>query len=126
VFDSHRLNLDTFVGKSDAFPRGMQRWIVPIWVALLLTGSTGVAEAQARGDLKVSAVVQSSATWLQGEDGRWILIVANAPDSKETFVALHLEKVATDSRNQDPCNAVAAPKSIPARYQKGKIRACKH
>jgi hypothetical protein len=35
--------------------------------------------------LSVSAVVQTSATWVQGTDGKWTLIVANAPDSLSTF-----------------------------------------
>jgi hypothetical protein len=39
----------------------------------------------ARGTLTVTAVVQTSAAWAQGMDGKWTMIVANAPDSLANF-----------------------------------------
>lgn len=55
------------------------------WLLLILLSGTISAWGQAKGTLSVTAVVQTSATWVQGTDGRWTLIVANAPDSLSTF-----------------------------------------
>lgn len=56
-----------------------------VWAVLLFAGFQSSAQAEVRGKLTVTAVVQSSATWLRGEDGNWKLVIANAPDSKDTF-----------------------------------------
>src|SRR3954463_9723044 len=55
------------------------------WLLLILLSGTVSAWGEAKGTLAVTAVVQTSATWVQGTDGRWTLIVANAPDSLSTF-----------------------------------------
>jgi hypothetical protein len=55
------------------------------WLLLMLLSGTISAWGQSKGMLSVTAVVQTSATWVQGTDGRWTLIVANAPDSLSTF-----------------------------------------
>lgn len=55
------------------------------WLLLILLGGTISAWGQAKGTLSVTAVVQTSAAWVQGTDGRWTLIVANAPDALSTF-----------------------------------------
>ena len=55
------------------------------WLLLILLSGTISAWGQAKGTLSVTAVVQTSVTWVQGTDGRWTLIVANAPDSLSTF-----------------------------------------
>ena len=72
----------------------MQRFTARIAVVLLmLLGSTLLAHGQAKGTLSVSAVVQTSAAWLQGADGNWTLVVANAPDSLSTFSAHAITKL---------------------------------
>lgn len=55
------------------------------WLFLILLSGAISTWGQSKGALSVTAVVQSSATWAQGADGRWVLIVANAPDSLSTF-----------------------------------------
>ncbi|HEY2496320.1 MAG TPA: hypothetical protein VGK24_04565 [Candidatus Angelobacter sp.] len=55
------------------------------WLLLILLSGAASAWGQSKGTLSVSAVVQTSAAWVQGTDGRWTLIVANAPDSLSTF-----------------------------------------
>jgi hypothetical protein len=55
------------------------------WLLLILVSGALSAWGQSKGTLSVTAVVQTSATWVQGTDGRWTLIVANAPDSLSTF-----------------------------------------
>src|ERR1700761_2118737 len=55
------------------------------WLLLILLSGTISAWGQAKGTLSVTAVVQTSATWVQGTDGKWTLIVANDPDSQSTF-----------------------------------------
>src|ERR1700739_512997 len=55
------------------------------WLSLILLGGAISAWGQSKGALSVTAVVQTSAAWVQGSDGRWTLIVANAPDSLSTF-----------------------------------------
>src|SRR4029077_9596743 len=55
------------------------------WLFLILLGGAVSAWGQSKGTLSVMAVVQTSATWVQGTDGKWTLIVANAPDSLSTF-----------------------------------------
>ncbi|HET9281251.1 MAG TPA: hypothetical protein VFR24_04750 [Candidatus Angelobacter sp.] len=72
----------------------MQRFITRIAVVLLtILGSTLLAHGQVKGTLSVSAVVQTSAAWIQGADGNWTLIVANAPDSSTTFSAHAITKL---------------------------------
>jgi len=72
----------------------MQRFTTRIAVVLLmLLGSTLLAHGQAKGTLSVSAVVQTSAAWIQGTDGNWTLVVANAPDSLNTFSAHAVTKL---------------------------------
>lgn len=61
-------------------------------VLLVLLGSTCLAHGQAKGTLSVSAIVQTSAAWMQGADGNWTLVVANAPDSLTTFSAHAITK----------------------------------
>ncbi|MGH9570049.1 MAG: hypothetical protein ACRD4F_10435, partial [Candidatus Angelobacter sp.] len=56
-----------------------------VWAVLLFTAFHSTAQAEVRGKLTVTAVVQSSATWLRGGDGNWRLVIANAPDSNDTF-----------------------------------------
>jgi hypothetical protein len=55
------------------------------WLSLILLIGAISAWGQSKGTLSVTAVVQTSAAWVQGSDGRWTLIVANAPDSLNTF-----------------------------------------
>jgi hypothetical protein len=55
------------------------------WLFLVLLSGAISAWGQSKGTLSVTAVVQTSASWVQGTDGRWTLIVANAPDSLSTF-----------------------------------------
>jgi hypothetical protein len=56
-----------------------------LWLLLILLSGAFSAWGQSKGTLSVTAVVQTSAAWVQGTDGRWTLIVANAPDSLSTF-----------------------------------------
>jgi len=82
------------VGAEIAICNGMQRFTTHTAVILLmLLGSTFLAHGQAKGTLSVSAVVQTSAAWIQGADGNWTLIVANAPDSLNTFSAHAITKL---------------------------------
>jgi hypothetical protein len=55
------------------------------WLLLILLSGALSAWTQSKATLSVTAVVQTSATWVQGTDGSWTLIVANAPDSLSTF-----------------------------------------
>jgi hypothetical protein len=55
------------------------------WLLLILLSGALSTWGQSKGTLSVTAVVQTSAAWVQGTDGRWTLIVANAPDSLSTF-----------------------------------------
>jgi hypothetical protein len=84
----------------------MQRCTARIAVALLmLLGSTYLAHGQAKGTLSVSAIVQTSAAWMQGADGNWTLIVANAPDSLTTFSAHAITKL-KQTTSPDPVSTV--------------------
>lgn len=56
-----------------------------LWLLLILVSGAFSAWGQSKGTLSVTAVVQTSAAWVQDTDGRWTLIVANAPDSLSTF-----------------------------------------
>lgn len=57
---------------------------------LLFMGNCTVSQAKsARGTLAVTALVQTSAMWVQGSDGTWTLVVANAADPANTFVGEH-------------------------------------
>lgn len=55
------------------------------WLLLLLLDGAFSAYGQSKGTLSVTAVVQTSATWVQDTEGKWTLIVANAPDTLSTF-----------------------------------------
>jgi len=64
----------------------------PILIALLAflavpapAQSRSTHEATAEGSLTVTAVVNSSVGFMRTPDGRQLLIIANAPDPKETF-----------------------------------------
>lgn len=85
--DYKRLRSKLAVGTKLAICNGMQRFTTRTIVVLMLLGSTFLAHGQAKGTLSVSAVVQTSAAWIQGADGTWTLVVANAPDSLNTFSA---------------------------------------
>jgi hypothetical protein len=76
------------VGASDAFNKGMKaNRIRATWLMLLFFGLAAAAQSQTRGQLEVTAVVESSSAWVQGEDGKWVFVVANAPASRDTLSA---------------------------------------
>jgi hypothetical protein len=77
-----------WIGGSDAFDKGMQgKLIRTTWSMLLFFGLAATAQSQTRGQLEVTAVVESSSAWVQGEGGNWVFIVANAPASRDTLSA---------------------------------------
>ena len=57
------------------------------WLLLLFFGLGAAAQSQTRGQLEVTAVVESSSAWVQGENGNWVFVVANAPASRDTLSA---------------------------------------
>jgi len=57
------------------------------WLMLLFFGSAAAAQSQTRGQLEVTAVVESSSAWVQGDGGNWVFVVANAPASRDTLSA---------------------------------------
>lgn len=62
----------------------MQRKLIKtVWLVLLFSGLASAAQSQTRGQLEVTALVESSAAWVQGEGGNWVLVVANAPASRD-------------------------------------------
>jgi len=54
---------------------------------LLFFGLAAVSQGQTRGRLEVTATVESSTAWVQGEGGNWVFVVANAPASRDTLAA---------------------------------------
>jgi hypothetical protein len=87
---------------------------------LLFMGNCTVAQSKSsRGTLAVTARVQTSAMWVQGSDGNWMLVVANAADPATTFVAGHRpeeshrgsqskhEDVATSNSTSESKNSVS-------------------
>lgn len=55
-------------------------------LTLFLAGAGTATSQTQRGQLSVTASIESSATYSQGPDGKWTLIVANARDSATVFV----------------------------------------
>ncbi len=78
---------------------------------LLVMGNCTFAHAKASGGtLTVTAQIQTSAMWVQGADGKWTLIVANAADPATTFVAADGRAKKTSARSER--NAAPATKSV--------------
>jgi hypothetical protein len=75
----------------------MRNVITLICAAFLFAGTGFAAQGQAKGELQVTAVVRSSATWVEGADGAWNFVLANAPGSQNTLSALHQYKAANSS-----------------------------
>jgi hypothetical protein len=74
-------------GQESAFIQGMRnvRLNGIRMLSLLFALSIPALGQSARGTLTLNAVVETSATWIQGADGKWTMVVANAPDSLSTF-----------------------------------------
>ncbi len=94
----------------------MRNVITLICAAFLFAGTGFAAQSQAKGELQVTAVVQSSATWVQGQDGAWMFVLANAPGSQNTVSALHGYKTANSSVDRNASNNISA--STPCRTHK--------
>jgi hypothetical protein len=82
------------------------------WLLLILLSGALSTWGQSKGTLSVTAVVQTSAAWVQGTDGRWTLIVANAPDSLSTFS--FQSGIQRRSAGQVAIKNDALPRSTPA------------
>jgi hypothetical protein len=91
----------------------MRKFILLISAACFLGANGFAAQGQARGELQVTAVVQSSATWVQGANGVWSFVLANAPGTSNTVSALQQYKKANSSvdvnlsktvSNSTPCH----------------------
>jgi hypothetical protein len=67
----------------------MRKLVGLVFLLLFVMGNCALMLAQSsRGALAVTAYVQTSATWIRGWDGKWTLIIANAPDPASTFLRL--------------------------------------
>jgi hypothetical protein len=88
-----------------------------VWLVLLFSGLASASQGQTRGQLEVTAIVESSVAWVQGESGNWVFVVANAPDSRDLLSGT---LVTSHDRKQEPAKKPGQRKSEPASRQRPK------